>query len=85
MASRLAEGIRAAGGRLLWPVEANELFPILKKSQFERLEAAGAKLYEWPVSATESHLAPGEDEVALRLVCSFATSETEVEGFLAEL
>ena len=30
MATRLAEGIRDAGGRTAWAVEANELFPILK-------------------------------------------------------
>ncbi|QDG75681.1 low specificity L-threonine aldolase [Labrenzia sp. PHM005] len=85
MALKLAEGIRAAGGRTAWPVEANELFPILKRSQFEALERAGAKLYEWPAKDLGDNLSPKDDEVCLRLVCSFATAEEEVEAFLTVL
>jgi threonine aldolase len=85
MAMRLAEGIRTAGGRTAWPVEANELFPILKRSQFEALEAAGAKLYEWPAKDLPDNLAPKDDEVCLRMVCSFATAKDEVDAFLTVL
>ena len=85
MASRLAEGICAQGGRTAWAVEANELFPILTRSQFEKLEAAGAKLYEWPAKHLTPNIAPAENEVCLRMVTSFATSETDVDTFLKVL
>ncbi|MEP3049082.1 MAG: low specificity L-threonine aldolase [Roseibium sp.] len=81
MALKLAEGIRAFGGRTAWPVEANEAFPILKRRQFEELEAAGAKLYEWPAK----DIALASDEVVLRTVCSFATTEADVDTFLKTL
>jgi len=85
MASRLAEGIRAAGGRTAWPVEANELFPILKRSRFDALQAAGALIYEWPAKDLKPEHAPAGDEVCFRMVCSFATSDEDVDAFLKVL
>ncbi len=85
MATRLAEGIRELGGRIAWAVEANELFPILKRRQFEALEEAGAKLYEWQVKGLSENLAPREDEVCLRMVASFATTQEEVDAVLKVL
>lgn len=85
MALRLAEGIRARGGRLAWPVEANELFPILKRQQFEVLQAAGAKIYEGSAKDLAGEDAVQPDEVCVRMVCSFATPEDDVDAFLAAL
>ncbi|XHC13827.1 low specificity L-threonine aldolase [Labrenzia sp. ac12] len=85
MATRLAEGIRQAGGRTAWAVEANELFPILKRSQMEALQAAGAKLYEWPAEGLAEGHAPASDEVCVRLVTSFATTDEDVDAFLKVL
>jgi threonine aldolase len=85
LAQRLATGIRAAGGRTAWPVGANEIFPILKRSSVAKLKEAGAKLYEWPARDLPADLAPAEDEACLRLVTSFATTEEEVDAFLAVL
>ncbi|WFE90687.1 low specificity L-threonine aldolase [Roseibium porphyridii] len=85
MALRLAEGIRDIGGRTACPVEANEVFPILKRRQFEALEAAGAKLYEWPADDLPGDGNPSEDEVCLRMVTSFATVEADVDAFLSVL
>lgn len=85
MAVRLAEGIRRLGGRTAWPVEANELFPILKRGQFESLQAAGAMLYEWPATDLADGQGPAGDEVCLRMVTSFATTEDDVEAFLKVL
>ena len=85
MASKLADGIVERGGRTAWTVNANEVFPILKRHQFEILEAAGAKLYEWPAKELPEAIAPAEDEVCLRMVTSFATAEAEVEAFLKVL
>lgn len=85
MATRLADGIRDLGGRTAWNVEANELFPILKRHQFEKLEAAGARLYEWPAKDLTENVAPAQDEVCLRMVTSFATSDEDVDSFLKVL
>jgi threonine aldolase len=85
MATRLAEGIRDLGGRTAWPVEANELFPILKRSRFDALQAAGAMIYEWPAKDLAADQAPADDEVCFRMVCSFATTGEDVEAFLKVL
>lgn len=85
MAAKLAEGIASIGGRTAWPVEANELFPILKRTQFEDLKAAGAQIYEWPADDVSDNLAPAEDEVCFRMVTSFATSGQDVTRFLEAL
>ncbi|GAA0776921.1 low specificity L-threonine aldolase [Roseibium denhamense] len=85
MALLLAEGIRAAGGRTACPVEANEVFPILKRSQFEQLQAAGAKLYEWPGGDLPDSIRPSDDEVCLRMVTCFATTSEDVDAFLNTL
>lgn len=85
MASRLAEGIRSLGGRTAWAVDANELFPIVKRSQFEKLTAAGAKIYEWPAKDLSDNVAPAGDEVCFRMVTSFATTGEDVDTFLKTL
>jgi threonine aldolase len=80
MAARLSEGIRRApNARLAWDSTANEVFPILPKATVTRLEEAGATLYEWPANGL------GASETCVRLVTSFATTEHEVQSFLALL
>ncbi|MEM5583051.1 low specificity L-threonine aldolase [Roseibium sp. AS2] len=85
MAGGLAEGIRGLGGRTAWPVEANELFPILKRDRFKALQDAGAMLYEWPATDLPAGHAPTSDEVCLRMVTSFATTDADVAAFLKVL
>jgi threonine aldolase len=84
-ARRLAEGLAAIPGvRLPWPAPANEVFAILPRRIEAALKAAGALYYEWPFPpAGEKCAPPGDDEVFVRLVCSFATEEAEVERLLA--
>ncbi|MEJ8473106.1 threonine aldolase family protein [Roseibium algae] len=82
MALRLAQGIRASGGRTAWPVEANEVFPILPKDTVKRLQDAGALFYDWPANGLPDDMAPSENEVCLRLVTSFATQAADVDCFL---
>lgn len=80
-AASLAAGIEAAGGRLAWPTDGNEVFAILPNAAIAALRGAGAKLYEW-----ESDDVPlGGDEGLIRLVCSFATSAEEIGRFHAVL
>lgn len=76
MAARLARGLESiAGLRLAYPVEANEVFASLPSKQaMKALEGAGAKFYVWE---------PIVDRPLIRLVCSFATREDDVDAFLA--
>lgn len=74
MAARLAASIEAAdGAELAQPAQANEIFARLPAEAIERLRGAlpgEEPFYEWP---TEQNL--------IRLVCSWDTSEEDVEGF----
>ncbi|SDR32093.1 low specificity L-threonine aldolase [Pseudovibrio sp. Tun.PSC04-5.I4] len=78
MCLRLANGLKDKPGVKLplWP-EANELFPVLKKEQAAKLEAAGAKFYDIPADFVE------EDEVFVRLVTCFATTPEQIDEFLS--
>ena len=78
MARRLADGV-AKKARLGWPIAANEVFPILPDRTIARLREAGAVFHPW--SSDEAVV--GAEEQMVRLVCSWATSEAEVERFLA--
>ncbi|WP_417687122.1 threonine aldolase family protein [Roseibium sp.] len=82
MAQRLAEGIRRTGGRTAWPVEANEVFPILPQEKVSRLREAGAMFYEWPADGLPEGSRPSGEEVCLRLVANFATTPEDVDCFL---
>jgi threonine aldolase len=76
MAARLGAGLAAInreGLRLLYPVEANEIFIELPEPVIKALEAEGIHFYRWG----------GPDAACLRLVTSFQTSEAEVTGFVA--
>ncbi len=74
MAARLAGGLAARGVTLAHPVEANILFPLWAPGTAARLRAGGAAFYDMP--------APAGHEGA-RLVTSWATTEAEVDAFLA--
>ncbi|WP_068086982.1 threonine aldolase family protein [Polycladidibacter stylochi] len=77
MAQRLAEGLKALENVKLpvWP-ESNEVFPIIKRADCERLKQAGAGFYEWPASDLAA------DEVMIRLVTCFATTPDSVNSLL---
>ena len=74
MARRLADGLAALPGvSLAYAVEANEIFADLPGPMIDGLLAAGAQFHRWgPETATR-----------VRLVASFATTEAEVDGFVA--
>ena len=77
MAAKLGNGLKDIPGfALTQPVEANEIFPKLpSQAAMKALEDAGAKFYLWePVT---------DGRPVVRLVCSFATKESEVDMFLA--
>jgi len=83
MAKRLATGLQAVENvRLAWPVEANELFVILPRAKMQALQAAGAVFYEWRNHALPPAQRPRENEAFIRLICSFATTQDEVDQFI---
>jgi threonine aldolase len=83
-AQRLADGLAAIPAvRLAWPRQVNQVFPIVPRSLVPALRAEGAGFYEWTSRAVPPTLAAREDEAFLRLVCSFETSDAEIDRFLA--
>jgi threonine aldolase len=76
MASALAKGLKTiAGASLLQSVDANEVFVALPEATVAALERQGFAFYRWPLAA------PGA--VAIRLVTSYATPQSQVDEFLA--
>ena len=74
MASRLAAGLKAVpGASLRYPVEANELFPMLPEAVIQGLEADGFLFHRWP----------GGTPSMLRLVTAFNTRMEDVDAFTA--
>ena len=71
MAGRLADGLGAIeGAGITRPVEANIVFPKLPRPVIDGLKTDGYLFYE----------RGGKD--VIRLVCSFATTEQDVDAFL---
>nr|WP_310524460.1 beta-eliminating lyase-related protein [Polymorphobacter sp.] len=71
-AARLAT---AAGDRLMYPVEANEVFLRLRAGEAERLRGAGFGFYDWG--------AAGSGEA--RFVVAWDTAEADIAGLAAAL
>jgi threonine aldolase len=83
MAQRLAAGLAALPGvRLAWPCQANEVFPILPRSLDTALRAAGAVYHPWSSRSLAAGETVGADEALVRLVTSFATTESDVDRLL---
>jgi threonine aldolase len=77
MATRMAEGLkRVSGAKLLHPVQANEVFLALPEESVSSLEMQGFHFYRWPLHAAESG-------VTMRLVTCFATTNADVDEFIA--
>ena len=83
MAARLADGLAARGLHLAWERAGNEVFVIMKQRQAEALRGQGCAFHPWSATNLAPGHALGPDEGIYRLVTSFATQETMVDGFLA--
>lgn len=80
MARRLGDGLAAIDGvSLIYPVEINEAFVVFPDGVAERLRAGGDVFYPW--------ITPGDpaNGRAHRLICSFRTSEADVDAFLGRV
>jgi threonine aldolase len=83
MADRLAQRLAAVGRAPVWPVEANLVFVLLPKILDAPLRAAGASYYIRHSDSLPPGIHAGPDEMLIRLVTSFGTTEAEVEQFAA--
>jgi threonine aldolase len=84
MADRLADGLRAIPGvEIPHPVGANMLFPRFARRGHRAAQAAGVLYYMWPFD--QSLEGDADEKLGCRLVCSWATTEAEVDGLVAVL
>ena len=82
-AARLAEGIAATPGAFLrHPVEANAVFAGWPRAGHRRAQEAGAAYYFWP-DMEASLDGPDDEPLSARLVCSWCTTDAEIDEFLA--
>ncbi|MBK4215375.1 low specificity L-threonine aldolase [Paracoccus caeni] len=79
-AQRLADGILAAGGALLVPVQSNAVFATLPSEAHRRARDAGAIYHLWPDKSAE-----GLDPVPLRLVAAWNTPDEDIQRFCATI
>jgi threonine aldolase len=84
MADLLAERLREAGIRMVWPVEANLVFALLPEALDAKLKATGAAYYVRESDRLPSGISADKSDKLARFVTSFATTESEIER-LAEL
>lgn len=82
LARRLAEGLRQSNSiRMPYPVQANEIFAVVPGSLNDRLQAAGARFFDWMPDG----LGPGgvsQDEIFIRFVLSYATPSEDIDRLL---
>lgn len=65
----------------VWPVQGNELFAIMSKSDIERVRKEGAVFYEWPSQFLPANLSVSSDQDVVRFVTSFRTQHHDIEKF----
>lgn len=81
-ATRLSEGLAGHdSARLLHPTEANAVFAAFPREAHRRAHAAGAQYYLWPMDCSLD--GPGDELLSARLVCSWCTTDEEVDALLA--
>jgi threonine aldolase len=74
MASRLARGLTGLGFDLRFPAQANGVFVVLADRVADALRARGHQFYMFGDPAWK----------LARLMCSFDTTESEVDAFVAD-
>lgn len=69
------------GFMIVWPTQANEVFVILPKPTAVRLRDAGADFYEWYHESLPESFTIQPDQIFVRLVASFTTTDQEIDRF----
>jgi threonine aldolase len=81
MAARLSQGIAALPGtRLVHPTRANAVFAAWPVAGHQRAQEAGAAYHLWP--GDQSLENGGAAPVSARLVCSWSTTEDDVDAMV---
>lgn len=81
-ATRLSKGILTIpGASLVHPTEANAVFASWPRAGHRRAQAEGAAYYFWP-DMNASLDGPDEETISARLVCSWCTTDEEIDRFL---
>jgi len=81
-AQRLADELASFPAiRLQWPREANELFVTMPRQLADTLQESGAEFYKWPTQALPEGTELGKDDVFVRLVTSFVTTDNHISSF----
>jgi len=85
-ARRLARAIAETPGlRLAFPMEANEVFVIGPRARFDAARQGGAKFHLTTTRAIDAANAPRAGETMARLVCSWDTTDGEIDGVVGLL
>ncbi len=80
-AKRLSDGILdIEGASLLHPTDANGVFASWPRSGHRRAHEAGAEYYFWP--SHQSLEGPDDEALPARLMCSWSTTEADVDRFI---
>ena len=82
--ARLSEGIASVpGGSVLHPTDANMVFAAWPRGLHKAAHAGGGKYYFWPFNQTLE--GPDDEALSARMVCSWCTTDEDVDRFLALL
>ena len=85
-AQRLQQGLASITGvKVVWPVQANQLFVTLPAQAADALSAAGAQFYDWYPTTLPADISLADNERYIRLVTSFETGDEQVEEFVQVL
>ncbi len=80
-AQRLKAGLRQTeGATILHPVDANTVFASWPRKGHIAAVNSGAAYYHWP--KTHPMEGPPDESFAARLVCNWATTDTEIDQFV---
>jgi threonine aldolase len=82
-AKRLGDRLAAAGFPPVWSVEGNLVFAVLPKEAHARLTAAKAMYYAQRTTNVPKSVAVTPGAILARMVTSFATTDDEVDRFVA--
>ena len=81
-ARRLASGIGSSpNASLIHPQDANMVFAKWPRARHRLVQFSGASYYLWPFN--QSLEGDGRQELSARLVCNWATTDDEVDKFVA--
>ncbi|MGB5558161.1 MAG: low specificity L-threonine aldolase [Paracoccaceae bacterium] len=80
-AKRLSDGIaQIKGASLIHPTQANGVFASWPRAGHRRAHEAGAEYYFWP--SDQSLDGPDDESLPARLMCSWSTTNADVDRFL---